>query len=152
MGAFIKTTLACVCSPCRMSPFGCCVMPPDLWDFPCTARGTALLKPFVILFLRNIGTGIYSRLCTGVTVSDLLCAGTGAKLNLLYCLITSCKNSFTLFLSSLNVEFLHKQVPTIQLLQMQICACAPEWNLHSVLSTILQGGEDKEGRGTSARR
>lgn len=48
---------------------------------------------------------------------------------------------------SLNVKFLHKPVPTIQLLQMQICVFAPEWNLHSVLSTVQQGGEDKEGRG-----
>lgn len=48
---------------------------------------------------------------------------------------------------SLNVKFLHKQVPTIQLLKMQVCVFAPEWNLHSVLSTVQQGGEDKEGRG-----
>lgn len=52
---------------------------------------------------------------------------------------------------SLNVKFLHKQVPTIQLLQMQICVFAPEWNLHSVLSTVQQGGEDKE-EGMSAQR
>lgn len=40
----------------------------------------------------------------------------------------------------------HKQVPTIQLLQMQICVFALEWNLHIVLSTVQQGREDKEVR------
>lgn len=36
---------------------------------------------------------------------------------------------------------------------MQICVLAPEWNLHTVLSTVQQGAEDKEGRGNvSAER
>lgn len=29
---------------------------------------------------------------------------------------------------------------------------APEWNLHSMLSTVQQGGEDEDGRGERQRR
>lgn len=93
MGAFIKTMLAMYAAHVACHPGLLCHAS---WSvrLPCAAWGPALLKPFVILFSENPGTGIYSRLCSG---SD--CAGyvPGAKLNLFYCLITSYKNGFALF-------------------------------------------------------
>lgn len=79
MGAFIKTMLACVCGPCRMSPWAAvsCLL---ICETSCTAcMGPALLKPCVILFSKNQGAGIYSRLCIEVTVLDLLGVGTRDK-------------------------------------------------------------------------
>lgn len=74
---------------------GCCVMPPDLGDFPVLRIEPALLKPFVILRSKNPTAGLCSRLCTGVTMPDLLGTGTRCKVEpVFYCLITSYKNSF----------------------------------------------------------
>lgn len=84
-----------------------------------------------------------------MTVPDLLGAGTRCKVEPVFIALSfHIKIALLYFLSSLNVEFLHKQVQTIQLLQMQICMLVPEWNLHSVLSTVQQGVEE----GTSAQR
>lgn len=71
--------LACVCGACHMSPWAAvsCLL---ICETSCTACvGPALLKPFVIFFSKNPGSGIYRRLCTEVTVPDLLGAGTRYK-------------------------------------------------------------------------
>lgn len=75
MGGIYKNYVSLCLRPMSHVTLGCCVMPPDLWDFPALHVGPALLKkPFVILLSRSPAAGFCSRLlcrsdCAGFTRS-----------------------------------------------------------------------------------